>query len=115
MMQISQSSEPDTLVGERVRVRRQPGLVTRADVYDACTLFTLADLGHPANGIAWLANSIAAYGASLEAGHVVLPGTCTRAYRLYGRREVKGRIAGLGEVTLTLANEPAVKPKKATR
>ena len=72
-------------------------------------------LGHPANGIAWLVNSISTYGASLEAGHVVLPGTCTRAYRLYGRREVKGRIAGLGEVTLMLANEPAVKPKQATR
>jgi 2-keto-4-pentenoate hydratase len=69
-------------------------------------------LGHPANGIAWLVNSIAAYGASLEAGHVVLPGTCTRAYRLNGRREVTGRIEGLGEVTLRLANEPTVKGKK---
>jgi 2-keto-4-pentenoate hydratase len=68
-------------------------------------------LGHPANGSAWLVNSIAAYGASLEAGHVVLPGTCTRAYRLDGRREVKGRIEGLGEVTLALANEPAVRRK----
>jgi 2-keto-4-pentenoate hydratase len=66
-------------------------------------------LGHPANGIAWLANSIAAFGASLQAGHVVLPGTCTRAYRLNGRREVRGRIESLGEVTLRLVNEPAIK------
>ncbi|HEY0939874.1 MAG TPA: 2-keto-4-pentenoate hydratase [Steroidobacter sp.] len=64
-------------------------------------------LGHPANGIAWLANAIAPYGGSLQAGHVVLPGSCTKAYRLRGHRKVTARIAGLGEVTLALANEPA--------
>jgi 2-keto-4-pentenoate hydratase len=66
-------------------------------------------LGHPARGIAWLANSISAFGATLEAGHVVLPGTCTRAYRLNGRSSVQGSIAGLGEVTLHLVNAPSVR------
>jgi 2-keto-4-pentenoate hydratase len=72
-------------------------------------------LGHPANGIAWLANAIARFGGSLQAGHVVLPGTCTKSYRLYGKREVTGRIEGLGEVTLQLLNEPAVKLKHMAR
>ncbi|HTP72253.1 MAG TPA: 2-oxo-hepta-3-ene-1,7-dioic acid hydratase [Burkholderiaceae bacterium] len=35
-------------------------------------------LNHPANGIAWLANKIAPYGESLEAGQIVLAGSFTR-------------------------------------
>jgi 2-oxo-hept-3-ene-1,7-dioate hydratase len=35
-------------------------------------------LGHPANGVAWLANKIAPYGEQLDAGDVVLAGSFTR-------------------------------------
>jgi 2-oxo-hept-3-ene-1,7-dioate hydratase len=35
-------------------------------------------LNHPATGVAWLANKIAPYGESLEAGQVVLAGSFTR-------------------------------------
>jgi 2-oxo-hept-3-ene-1,7-dioate hydratase len=35
-------------------------------------------LGHPANGVAWLANKIAPYGEALAAGDVVLAGSFTR-------------------------------------
>jgi 2-keto-4-pentenoate hydratase len=75
---------------------------------------TRAILGHPANGIAWLANHIAEFGVSLEPGHIVLPGTCTRSVRIGGHRRAVGRIAGLGEVTLELAGEPAI-PNRRTR
>jgi 2-oxopent-4-enoate hydratase len=71
---------------------------------------TRAILGHPANGIAWLANTLAGFGIVLEPGHVVLPGTCTRSVRIGGRRRVAGRIAGLGEVMLELNGAPAVPP-----
>lgn len=37
-----------------------------------------AVLNHPANGVAWLANKLAAYGVALEAGEVVLSGSFTR-------------------------------------
>jgi len=37
-----------------------------------------AVLNHPANGIAWLANKLAAYGVGLEAGQIVLAGSFTR-------------------------------------
>jgi 2-keto-4-pentenoate hydratase len=71
---------------------------------------TRAVLGHPANGIAWLANTVAAYGITLEPGHVVLPGTPTRSVRIGGRRCVRGRMSGLGNVELELRGAPAVAP-----
>jgi len=37
-----------------------------------------AVLNHPANGIAWLANKLAAHGEGLEAGEIVLAGSFTR-------------------------------------
>lgn len=37
-----------------------------------------AVLGHPANGVAWLANKLALYGETLEAGEIVLGGSFTR-------------------------------------
>jgi 2-keto-4-pentenoate hydratase len=67
---------------------------------------TSAILGHPANGIAWLANALANFEVALAAGHIVLPGTCTRSRRIAGCREVRGRIQGLGDVRLDLAGVP---------
>jgi 2-keto-4-pentenoate hydratase len=74
---------------------------------------TSAILGHPANGIAWLANRISEFGLTLDAGHVVLPGTCTRCVRIGGHRRVAGRIEGLGEVTLQLVGAPWVPNRQA--
>jgi 2-keto-4-pentenoate hydratase len=74
---------------------------------------TSAILGHPANGIAWLANRISEFGLTLDAGHVVLPGTCTRCVRIGGHSRVAGRIEGLGEVTLRLAGAPSVPNRRA--
>jgi 2-keto-4-pentenoate hydratase len=76
---------------------------------------TSAILGHPANGIAWLANRIAEFGVALEPGHIVLPGTCVRSVRIGGCREVVGRIAGLGEVTLRLEGKPTVSRPQSRR
>jgi 2-keto-4-pentenoate hydratase len=39
-----------------------------------------AVLGNPATAVAWLANKVHQFGVTLEAGHVILPGSCTRAY-----------------------------------
>jgi len=38
-----------------------------------------AVLGNPATSVAWLARKVAAFGVSLEAGHVILPGSVHRA------------------------------------
>jgi 2-keto-4-pentenoate hydratase len=69
---------------------------------------TSAILGHPANGVAWLGNKLAEFGIALQAGDVVLPGTCTRCRRIAGHRIVKGSIAGLGEISLRLENSPSI-------
>ena len=69
---------------------------------------TGAILGHPANGIAWLANSLASYGVTLEPGAILLPGTCTRCRRVAGHRRIHGTIAGLGDVELVLEGAPTV-------
>ncbi|MEG2030422.1 MAG: 2-oxo-hepta-3-ene-1,7-dioic acid hydratase [Janthinobacterium sp.] len=41
-------------------------------------------LNHPANGVVWLANRLAAHGVALEAGQVILGGSFTRP--VYARR-----------------------------
>jgi 2-keto-4-pentenoate hydratase len=74
---------------------------------------TSAILGHPANGVAWLANKLAEFGVTLEAGDVILPGTCTRCRRIAGHRVVRGNIAGLGDVSLQLQNAPSIISIKA--
>ncbi|MDO1478914.1 2-keto-4-pentenoate hydratase [Rhodococcus ruber] len=38
-----------------------------------------AVLGDPTRAVAWLARKVASFGVRLEAGHVILPGSCTRA------------------------------------
>jgi 2-keto-4-pentenoate hydratase len=65
-------------------------------------------LGHPANGVAWLANSIAEFGVALEPGHIVLPGTCSRSRRIWGCQRLTGRMQGLGEIELEVEGVPSV-------
>ncbi|WP_213575176.1 2-keto-4-pentenoate hydratase [Rhodococcus sp. USK13] len=38
-----------------------------------------AVLGNPTKAVAWLARKVASFGVRLEAGHMILPGSCTRA------------------------------------
>ncbi|MEK8145908.1 2-keto-4-pentenoate hydratase [Streptomyces sp. M10(2022)] len=40
---------------------------------------TRAVLGDPTEAVAWLARKVASFGVRLEAGHLILPGSCTRA------------------------------------
>ena len=60
-----------------------------------------AVLGNPAIAVAWLAQKVASFGVRLEAGHVVLPGSCTRAYDVVAGDRVTADFAGLGSVSLS--------------
>ncbi|MDP9101715.1 MAG: 2-keto-4-pentenoate hydratase [Actinomycetota bacterium] len=60
-----------------------------------------AVLGDPAIAVAWLARTVAAFGVRLLAGHVVLPGSCTRAYDVGPGDEVVAHFAGMGSVGLS--------------
>jgi 2-keto-4-pentenoate hydratase len=60
-----------------------------------------AVLGNPVTAVAWLANKVAAFGVKLEAGHVVMPGSCTRAHDVGPGDHVRADFAGLGSVEVT--------------
>lgn len=60
-----------------------------------------AVLGNPVTAVAWLARKVASFGVRLEAGHVVLPGSCTRAIDARPGDDFVAEFAGLGTVTLS--------------
>jgi 2-keto-4-pentenoate hydratase len=60
---------------------------------------TSAVLGNPTTAVAWLAGKVAAFGVRLEAGHVILPGSCTRAIDVRPGESFLAEFAGLGTVT----------------
>lgn len=62
-----------------------------------------AVLGDPTIAVAWLANKVASFGVRLEKGHVVLPGSCTRAYDVRPGDNVVATFSGLGSVSLTFS------------
>lgn len=55
-------------------------------------------LGHPAEAVAWLANALGEFGVPLEAGHLVLSGSCTRAIDVRPGDRVSARFEGLSPV-----------------
>ncbi|OPG09663.1 2-keto-4-pentenoate hydratase [Microbispora sp. GKU 823] len=60
---------------------------------------TSAVLGNPTTAVAWLARKVASFGVELEAGHVILPGSCTRAVDVRPGDVFRAEFAGLGSVS----------------
>ena len=60
---------------------------------------TSAVLGNPTWCVAWLARTVAAFGVKLEAGHLIIPGSCTRAIDAKAGTAFRAEFAGLGTVT----------------
>ena len=58
-----------------------------------------AVLGHPATGVAWLADKLAQHGDTLEAGELVLAGSFTRPMWVERGDVVHAEYSGLGAVT----------------
>jgi 2-oxo-hept-3-ene-1,7-dioate hydratase len=56
-------------------------------------------LGHPANGVAWLANRLAPYEEVLPAGQVILAGSFTRPVFVQAGDVVHADFGELGAVT----------------
>jgi 2-oxo-hept-3-ene-1,7-dioate hydratase len=57
-------------------------------------------LGHPAMGVAWLANKLTEHGVTLEAGHIVLAGSFTRVIFARKGDTVHGDFGPLGGVAV---------------
>lgn len=62
-----------------------------------------AVLGNPVTAVAWLARKVAGFGVRLEAGHVILPGSCTRAIDARAGDRFHAVFTGLGSVDLTFS------------
>jgi 2-keto-4-pentenoate hydratase len=62
-----------------------------------------AVLGNPVTAVAWLARKVADFGVRLEAGHVILPGSCTRAIDARPGDDFVAEFDGLGAVTLSFS------------
>jgi len=58
-------------------LRRVPAILYRNSVIEESGV-SAAVLNHPAKGVAWLANKLAAYDVGLEAGQIILGGSFTR-------------------------------------
>ncbi len=58
-----------------------------------------AVLGHPAMGVAWLANKLAHHGQTLEAGEIILAGSFTKPMWVERGDTVHAEYSGLGSVT----------------
>jgi 2-keto-4-pentenoate hydratase len=59
-----------------------------------------AVLGNPLVCVAWLARTVATFGVRLRAGHVILPGSCTRAVDLRPGDAFSADFGPLGTVAL---------------
>lgn len=64
-----------------------------------------AVLGNPYVAVAWLANVLATHEVSLEEGHVVLPGSCTRMIEGRPGDVVWAELDGFGTVACTFTKE----------
>ena len=62
------------------------------------TRLAAAVLGNPVTSVAWLARTVGAFDVGLEAGHVILPGSCTRAVPVRPGSVVRADFDGLGHV-----------------
>jgi 2-oxo-hept-3-ene-1,7-dioate hydratase len=58
-------------------------------------------LGHPANGIAWVARRIARYGLAIEPGQIILAGSFTRASTTHPGDQFVADYGPLGTVSCT--------------
>ena len=63
-----------------------------------------AALGNPARCVAWLANKLASFGASLRAGDIVLPGAVHRMVSVRPGDVFRAEFAHLGAVTVRFSN-----------
>jgi 2-keto-4-pentenoate hydratase len=59
-----------------------------------------AVLGNPVTAVAWLANTVHRFDVKLEAGHVILPGSCTRAYDVAPGDNLRADFDTLGGVSI---------------
>ena len=59
-----------------------------------------AVLGNPVTAVAWLANKVQEFGVTLDTGHVILSGSCTRAFDVTAGDLIRAEFDILGGVSV---------------
>jgi 2-keto-4-pentenoate hydratase len=62
-----------------------------------------AVLGNPVTAVAWLANKVHSFGVTLEPGHVIMPGSCTRAVDVNAGDVIRADFDYLGYVSVVFS------------
>lgn len=83
---------------DEIDLRWVPGLLHNNCVIEE-TGVAAGVLGHPANGVAWLANKLHQHGARLEAGEIILAGSFTRPMWVARGDDVLCDYGPMGKVT----------------
>lgn len=98
------SSARVVLGGSAIQPRRldleRLGCILRRNGEIAETGASGAVLGNPAAAVAWLAGKLGEFGMTLDAGHVIMPGACTRAIDVRAGDLVSGEFDELGSVSV---------------
>jgi len=82
---------------DEIDLRWVPGVLGRNGTIEE-TGVAAGVLGHPATGVAWLANTFAAHGARLEAGEIILAGSFTRPMWVQRGDEIRCDFAEMGVI-----------------
>ncbi|WP_282837327.1 2-keto-4-pentenoate hydratase [Microbacterium flavum] len=82
---------------EEIDLRWVPGILSRNGEIEE-TGVAAGVLGHPATGVAWLANTFARHGARLEAGEIILAGSFTRPMWVKAGDEVRADFGPMGVI-----------------
>ncbi len=83
---------------DEIDLRWVPGVLSRNGEIEE-TGVAMGVLGHPATGVAWLANKFAQHGARLEAGEIILAGSFTRPMWGQAGDEVRADFGPMGVIT----------------
>jgi 2-keto-4-pentenoate hydratase len=78
---------------------RRVGMVIRRNGVIEDTGAGAAALGSPVGAVAWLANTLAPFGVTLEPGHVIMTGSLHRAFPLAAGDRVRADFDRLGSVS----------------
>ena len=82
---------------DEIDLRWVPGVLSRNGEIEE-TGVAAGVLGHPATGVAWLANKFAQHGARLEPGEIILAGSFTRPMWVAAGDEVRADFGPMGVI-----------------
>lgn len=87
---------------DAVDLRLVPGILYRNTEIEETGL-SCGVMGHPANGVAWLANKISELGLQLEPGHLLLAGSFVRPVWAQAGDTIRADFADLGSISIGFA------------